>query len=111
MVRIEGVSERFAESVPQLHVQLGGQAVRAGALAALHCFGGGRELADSEGLIAGGGIGGCDSGVDGGEELVLCRAAGGARGKVVGVVVSDDALRVGEAVGRVEGDIGAGGWV
>jgi hypothetical protein len=104
---IEGSCEREAELVPELDVQLSWQAVRTRALAALCRAGGGRELLVCEWLVAGGSIGGSDGGVEGGKELVLSGAACWAGGEVAGVVVGDELLGVGEAVGRVKADIHA----
>ena len=52
-----------------------GDAVRAWALAALCRLGGDRELLERKGLVAVGGVGSGDGGVEGAQELVLRGAA------------------------------------
>ena len=77
------------------------------ALAALWRLGGGRELLERKGLVAVGGVGSGDGGVEGAQELVLRGAARLPGGEVAGVVGSDDAVGMGETVDGVEANVGA----
>jgi hypothetical protein len=60
-----------------------------------------------EGLVAVGGVGSGDGGVEGAQKLVLRGAVRLPGGEVAGVVGSDDAVGMGETVDGVEANVGA----